>query len=93
MNGIVMNTEGRLVVKNGTLQIGNTDEQNMEAAIVSHKGEFKDYPLVGADIENYLKTTGRELEMLRQVKIQLGLVGYPNAKVKMENGMLKIENE
>jgi hypothetical protein len=86
----MIDRDGRLMTKNGTLQIGNTDEQNMQAAILSHKGEFKEYPLVGADIENYLKTAGKELEMLRQVKIQLALVGYPNAGVKFVDGELII---
>jgi len=93
MNGIMIESEtGELAIKNGTLQIGNTDEQNIEMVLLSNKGEFKEHPILGAGLVNYKNSIDRELEITRQIKIQLGLLGYNHKKVSMENGVLTIKN-
>jgi hypothetical protein len=88
---MIDSTTGNLAIKNGELQIGNTDEQDIEIVLTANKGEFKHEPVLGAGLVNYLHSLGREREMLRQVKIQLELAGYPNAKARIEDRKLIIE--
>lgn len=70
--------------------IGDSDLQNMELIVKSAKGEFKEYPVLGVSPEEYIKSVGREKELIREVTVQLEMDGY-NPKVAFENGNLKIE--
>ncbi|AXT59699.1 hypothetical protein D1816_04785 [Aquimarina sp. AD10] len=45
-----------LVIKNGDFAIGDTDQQNIELLLLSHKGSFKEHPILGVGITDYLKS-------------------------------------
>jgi hypothetical protein len=74
--GIMIDPEtGELMIKNGSLLIGSTDEQNMELNIIANKGEFKEFPLLGCEISKEMKGTVTE-EFLRKMQISLEMDGY-----------------
>lgn len=51
MNGILVDqNSGDLMVDNGTIAIGDNTLQCIERIIVSNRGEFKEHPLLGAEI-------------------------------------------
>ncbi len=45
-----------LAFKNGDFLIENTDQQNIELLLLSHKGSFKEHPILGVGITDYLKS-------------------------------------
>jgi len=52
--GIQLNAEGDLLIAGGTLAIGDTTYQNVYLILSSHKGEWKEHPLIGAGLTDSL---------------------------------------
>ncbi|HOI27099.1 MAG TPA: hypothetical protein PLN63_05325 [Paludibacteraceae bacterium] len=91
MRGILMDENFDISVKDGTFEVGTTDEQNVQLIVCSNKGEFKEYPHLGVGAINYLKSVGKEKVLKRAVRVNLQMDGYNNPNVIMDNGQLKIE--
>lgn len=73
------------------LVVGVTDAQNVDMIVSMAKGESKEYPVIGVGIVTYLKSVGRERDMIREIKLQLAMDGYDKATVKYELGQLSID--
>ena len=81
--GIMIDFEtGDLIVKNGSLQIGNTDEQNIQLNIIANKGEIKDHPLFGCEIIKETKGIITE-RFLRKMALSLEMDGYSMKDAEM----------
>lgn len=73
-NGILLDEDGDLAITDNGLVIGETDQQNVEAILAAHPGEFRHDPLLGVGIEDWLQAplsfiVRRKLE--REIAIQL----------------------
>ena len=92
MKGILLHTETNdIIIRNGMMATGTTDEQNAQLIVLAEKGEFKEYPQLGVGISQFLKSTGREKELLRAIRIQLALDGIRPKQLTYQNGKLNIE--
>ena len=91
MNALILDKDNELVIKDGTLAIGETREQNAQLIILAEKGEFKEHPQLGVGISQFLKSTGREKELLRTIRVQLALDGIRPRTIDYNNGKLNIE--
>lgn len=92
MKGILIDNETNdIVLENGTLKTGVTDEQNAQLIILAEKGEFKEHPQLGVGISQFLKSTGREKELLRAIRVQLALDGIKPQTIDYNDGKLNIE--
>ncbi len=92
MSGIQINaTTGDLLISDGTLSIGDVREQNAQLIVISERGEFKEYPTLGVGLSKYVNSTGKEREMLREIKVQLALDGINNPTIEIVEGKLNIE--
>lgn len=78
------------IIKDGTLQIGDTTEQNAQVIITAERGEFKEYPQLGVGLSQFLKSVGREREMIRAIKIQLALDGIKSPEISFNQGKLQV---
>ncbi len=76
---------------NGTLSLGDTREQNAQLILVAEKGEFKEWPTLGVGLHKYINSTGRDREMLREVKLQLSLDNITPQSITISDGKLKVE--
>lgn len=56
MNDFKLNNDTDLEIRNGDFVIGDTDQQNIELILLSHKGAFKEHPILGVGITDYLKS-------------------------------------
>ena len=56
MNDFKLNDDMDLEIKDGDFMTGDTDQQNIELILLSHKGSFKEYPILGVGITDYLKS-------------------------------------
>jgi hypothetical protein len=92
-NDIILDDELDLQIENGDFVIAASDMQHVDHILRAHKGEYKDHPQVGIGISKYLKTTGKELELKREIRIQLSYDGYKNPNIILENNaqVVKIE--
>lgn len=91
MNALILDKDNEPVIKDGTLAIGETREQNAQLIITAEKGEFKEYPQLGVGISQFLKSTGREKELLRAIRVQLALDGIKPQTIDYNDGKLNIE--
>ncbi len=61
--------------------IDNTDQQNIELILLSHKGSFKEFPILGVGITDYLKSPEiiSRLRLENEISNQLE---YDNFEIK-----------
>ncbi|MBP1630875.1 MAG: hypothetical protein H6Q15_1768 [Bacteroidetes bacterium] len=90
MKGILLSNDFDLIIENRQIQIGENKEQCAELIIGSEKGEIKEYPQLGVGLSKYIKSSGRENEMIREVKLQLSLDNI-DSKIDYKNGLINID--
>ena len=91
MTGILIDSNNDLIIQDGTLCLGNNAEQNAQLIIVAEKGEFKEYPQLGVGVSQFVKSVNRTKEMLRAIRIQLGLDNIKPKTIEFNNGKLQID--
>ena len=92
MKGILLTQDTfDVIIKNGTLQTGDTDEQNAQIIILAEQGEFKEHPQLGVGLSQFLKSVGRERELIRAIRIQLALDGIKNPEISFNENKLQIK--
>jgi hypothetical protein len=52
--GILLDENGDIMVRNGSMVIGDTTLQNQYLILVAQKGEIKEYPTLGVGISDVL---------------------------------------
>lgn len=53
-NDLILDTNNDLTIENGDFTIGQSDDQNIEAIMISEKGQFYEFPLLGYGIRKKL---------------------------------------
>lgn len=81
----MVNDDGELCVKNGTVRLSETDDQNVQLITLAAKGEFKEYPQLGASVLRYRNAVDRQREMKQEIRVNLALDGYADAKVDTDD--------
>ena len=90
MNGILFDTNNDIKIEKVSISIGNSDDQNAEMIIISEKGSFKEYPILGVGLLKFVKSTGKEKQMIREIKLQLSLDNINPKNIEYVDGQLKI---
>lgn len=89
---ILLDETGDLKCHNGDFDIGQSDQQHIEHILEAQKGEYKEFPLVGFGIINYLKKSERiQSDFKRDLKIQLEHDGYQNPNIDLSEGFEKLK--
>lgn len=93
MKDFLLDSNNDIEVSNGDFVISDSDQQHIEAILLDHKGEYKEFPLLGFGIRNYLKSNVSEIAFKRDLKIALEYDNYVKAKIDLSEGFenLKIE--
>lgn len=81
---------GDLQIKGGTLAIGDNTEQVTECVILAARGELKEYPLIGAEI-NKLANGNHDPMWCANAKQMLQACGVPVTRVMMNDNQITIE--
>jgi hypothetical protein len=71
-----------LIFANGDFSISDSDQQHIQDIVFENTGAYKQYPLVGVGIINYLNSSGAQLILTRNIKSQLETDGYRVDSVK-----------
>ena len=61
---------------NGDFNTGESDNQHIQDIVFENIGAYKQYPLVGVGLVKYLNSSGTQLVLSREMKIQLETDGY-----------------
>lgn len=93
MKDLLLNSDGDLLVRNGDLVIGESDNQNITDILQSAKGEYKRSPQTGLNAHNFLSGTGNEQDIKTQAKLQLELDGFrvKDINVTFADGNINID--
>jgi hypothetical protein len=91
MTGILRNTEtGDLLIRSGSLQLGNNTEDVAEVVMMSAAGELKHAPLIGANLK--MAVNGRTDPFLHgKIKQMLKAEMVPAQVVKIIDNEIIIE--
>lgn len=81
---------GDLMIRDGSMVVGDTMAQTVESVLMAMRGEFKEFPLLGAETLKMLG--GNEDPMWRaDTKNMLQACGVPASRIEIENGRITIE--
>jgi len=71
MNDFILDDD--LQCKDGDFTVGEASQQNIGHILLARKGAYKEYPLLGVGIENFLKgnTTINRLRLEAEIEKQL----------------------
>ena len=75
--GMLLGSDQDLLIENGSIVVGNSDDQNVSAIVSASKGEFKEFPALGVGIVTKLKKQNASLESLkREITVNLAADRY-----------------
>lgn len=72
----ILLTDDDLKFTSGDFEIGESDNQHQQDIIFENTGAYKQFPLVGVGIINYLNSSGAQLQLTKNIKSQLETDGY-----------------
>ncbi|MFK5855371.1 MAG: oxidase [Bacteroidota bacterium] len=72
---ILLDDNFDLMAKDGDFVLGDASLQNQQLILLSHKGEFKETPLLGIGLSNYLLDDSTIHEMHQEIQKQFSIDG------------------
>lgn len=88
--GILIDDNGNIVVRSGSLAIGETTSQNQRIILEAEKGEIKEDPLLGVGVSSYLDDDDTSA-FLREVRTNLRRDGQKVHSCKFVDGKLQLD--
>jgi hypothetical protein len=85
MNDILLNDLNEMTAINGDFPFGESSQQEVESVLVAFKGEYKNTPLLGAEIKRMLKARNTRQSITREVNEQLKYDGFQNVDFKIND--------
>jgi len=77
-----------LIIVNGDLSVGHSDNQHIQFIALSNPGEWKQTPVIGVAIGKYLKGPSNQVQhFVKNLKQQLKLDGYGDSVLTLKDGM------
>jgi hypothetical protein len=82
----IQETDNDLLInpRTGDFDFGPSDNDHISDIILSFPGEWKQYPAIGVGVRQYVKSSGKEQELQRSVKLNLISDGYTVTNPKVE---------
>lgn len=87
---ILLDETGDLAIKDGDFVIGESTIQHQQLLLSSQKGEWKENPLVGVGIENYLNDDTIN-DMMNEISSQFEKDGMKIKSINSANSELLID--
>jgi hypothetical protein len=73
---IILDDDLDLLITDGDLTVSYSDEQHMLIIVNTSVGSFKQAPLMGVGITQYISSSGQTDALRRSINIQLAADGY-----------------
>jgi len=82
-----------LLIRHGDFVIQESDNQEIQNILDAHQGEWRQWPLVGFGIEDWLLAPLDLAKFRKDVSLQLRLDGFKKPQVILEDGQLTVSAE
>ena len=69
-----------ILIENGDIVIGDNTIEHIRAIILSSEGDFKRFPFIGVNLQQFKNTVNNDYEIKQVVKKQLDMLGYDIVK-------------
>jgi hypothetical protein len=90
MNGILIDEDGDLMIRKGSLVIGDIRQDLVERILTARRGELKEYPLLGGGIQDMIK--GRpDPFWAGDVRAQLKSCGVEVKRLEVKGEEIEVE--
>ena len=87
-------TDNDLEFNNGDFIITNSDQQHIEDIVEAYTGSYKEFPLLGVGIRQYINAAGAQAELQSIIRLQLEADGYTvNNIILGDEGQIFIDAE
>lgn len=90
MKSILLDEKGDLSFKNGKLQFGNTKDQNAQLILATNKGNWKEDPLLGANLTSLIASKSGMSRMKQSIKTALGRDGIETRSIAFKDGLINL---
>lgn len=90
---IITDTDFDLSIVNGDISVLESDSQHIDHIITADKGHFRQFPLVGVGIVNFLNSSTEEQEIRQIIKLQLEADGFAVRQIKISGSNIEIDAE
>ena len=77
----LQDSDGDILITDGDFVIGDSDNDHIVDIINSNQGDWKEFILCGVGIDNYLNSSGMQLQLKKNIITQLGIDGYGSITV------------
>ena len=91
---ILLDDDFDLMFENGDFATGSSAQQEVEQIGLSHPGEWKQFPIVGLGLTNYLKKVagrpplvGNVTKLIRDYRKQLNMDGFKDAELEINEDL------
>ena len=81
----LQNSEFDLLIVDGDLSIGLSDEDHINDIINSNQGDWKEYILCGVGIDNYLNSSGLDIFLEKEIVVQLERDGFSQINIDFKD--------
>ena len=92
MTGILLDDTGDVIVANGSLAIGDVDEQALKLLFVSAPGEWKEHPTAGIGVKA-MQHGAVDRFTERAIRVQLEAAGFSLKKLSVSEAGIDIDGE
>lgn len=93
---IILDSDGEFIESNGDFKMGDNANNLIRYIVEANKGEYKEYPLIGAGILRYLNGNKNIQEIERDIINELISDVFSNPDVDVddfENGVIRVNKE
>ena len=77
------NEGGDILIKDGDFVIGESTEQHIHDMLLSHKGEWREFPWFGVGLTEYLKDEGQKVALRKEIEKMMSLDGAIPSLIKL----------
>lgn len=85
---ILLDENFDLLIQDGDIVIGNGAQQSGQMVFYSHKGEFKNHPLLGFGVARWLKKSTLDKDgFLQSLKKHLKMNGFQDFTIDLSEGI------
>ena len=81
----LQDSDGDALIMNNDFIIGSSDEDHIVDIINSTQGDWKEYIFCGVGIDNYLNSSGAQLQLKKQILLQLAQDGFSSITVNFSD--------
>lgn len=90
MKDVLLDGNNDIRVVDGDMVVGDITQQMISNVLVACPGEYKEHPMVGVGLINYIN--GSEAPFLvGRIKTQLEALGIKTKKITVKDGIINVE--